>query len=337
MTSQDLQTISIGMLDAENEAVKYRDDDVILCNDFRQLPLDGVSRLGFNLFIICGRGRLVLDVGGWQLMEQREQSEARFDSAESRQKKTEGQLEVSAGQMAVIHSGIMMGTPLMTADFEGRALCLSDKIIQALLHQHVDTWNRAAYIDRVWTFDLEQQSATDFQGIFGLMKEKITRQDPLFLHEIVCSLLQAFLFDFCRMFIQRNTRGIENTEKTEPTEAGQPLAEQTIYKQGSVILQRFLEMVAQTPMTDRRVDHYAERLSISPKYLSSVCKHESGKSASEWIAQYAREDIRYYLTHTTLSVKEISNRLNFPNISFFGRYVKKHFGVSPTEFRNRLR
>jgi len=64
-----------------------------------------------------------------------------------------------------------------------------------------------------------------------------------------------------------------------------------------------------------------------------VCKRESGKTALEWIQEYVSEDIRYYLTGSELSVKEIANRLGFPNISFFGKYVRERFGVSPKKLR----
>ena len=45
-------------------------------------------------------------------------------------------------------------------------------------------------------------------------------------------------------------------------------------------------------------------------------------------------DIRYYLKHTDLSIKQICARMGFPNPSFFGKYVKEHFGMTPTQLRN---
>jgi len=48
------------------------------------------------------------------------------------------------------------------------------------------------------------------------------------------------------------------------------------------------------------------------------------------------KDISYMLRYTRKSVKEISCDLDFPNISFFGKYVKKHLGVSPKNYRERF-
>ena len=75
-------------------------------------------------------------------------------------------------------------------------------------------------------------------------------------------------------------------------------------------------------------------LPFAPKYLTAICKKNSGKTANEWITEHVLEDIRYYLRHTDLSIKQICDRLGFPNSSFFGKYVKDHFGVTPLEFRN---
>jgi AraC-like DNA-binding protein len=64
-----------------------------------------------------------------------------------------------------------------------------------------------------------------------------------------------------------------------------------------------------------------------------LCTQYSGKSASAWITQYTKEDIRHLLCHTTMSVKEIAFKLGFPNLSFFGSSVRRNFGMSPLKLR----
>ncbi len=98
--------------------------------------------------------------------------------------------------------------------------------------------------------------------------------------------------------------------------------------------QRFLDLLHSSEIKRHTVDAYASELCISPKYLTAVCKKNSGKTANEWITEQVLEDIRYYLKQTDLSIKQICDRLGFPNPSFFGKYVKDHFGMTPMEFRN---
>ena len=103
----------------------------------------------------------------------------------------------------------------------------------------------------------------------------------------------------------------------------------------STHFQRFLNLLSNTAVKHRPVEAYASELCISPKYLSAQCRKYSGKSASEWITEHVLEDIRYYLKQTDFSIKQICDRLGFPNSSFFGKYVKEHFGMTPIEFRNK--
>jgi AraC-like DNA-binding protein len=103
---------------------------------------------------------------------------------------------------------------------------------------------------------------------------------------------------------------------------------------GKSHFQRFLDLLHSSEIKRHTVDAYASELCISPKYLTAVCKKNSGKTANEWITEQVLEDIRYYLKQTDLSIKQICDRLGFPNPSFFGKYVKDHFGMTPMEFRN---
>ena len=84
----------------------------------------------------------------------------------------------------------------------------------------------------------------------------------------------------------------------------------------------------------RFLDFYAEKLEISPKHLSRTMKKETGFSAVEWIERYVILEAKVLLKSTNLNIQQISDELNFPSQSFFGKYFKKKVGMSPKEFRN---
>ncbi|MBQ0061612.1 MAG: helix-turn-helix domain-containing protein [Bacteroidaceae bacterium] len=102
---------------------------------------------------------------------------------------------------------------------------------------------------------------------------------------------------------------------------------------GEMLFMKFLSLISKHHREEREVSFYADKLFISPKYLSALCKKISKKSASTWIHEAVMEDIKHLLLHSELSVKEISSEMNFPNLSFFGRYVKKNLGLSPLAYR----
>lgn len=96
---------------------------------------------------------------------------------------------------------------------------------------------------------------------------------------------------------------------------------------------RFTHQVERDFKHKRSVQYYAQCLCITPKHLSSVIKTVSGQTASAWINNYVILAAKVMLRTTTKTIQEISNELNFPNQSFFGKYFKQHTGLSPQAYR----
>ncbi len=103
--------------------------------------------------------------------------------------------------------------------------------------------------------------------------------------------------------------------------------------QSEKLFLRFINLLETTRPRPRFIEYYASELCVTAKHLSEVCKKVSGRTALQWITEFIENDIRYYLLHTDLSIKEIVFQLQFPNSSFFGKYVRAHFGKSPSEIR----
>lgn len=101
------------------------------------------------------------------------------------------------------------------------------------------------------------------------------------------------------------------------------------------ILNRFLVSVYENCHRQRTVRYYADEQHLSPYYFSSIIKERSGQSALQWIGNVTMTFCRQYLERSELSIKEIADRLNFPDQSTFGRYFKHHDGLSPSDFRKR--
>lgn len=99
------------------------------------------------------------------------------------------------------------------------------------------------------------------------------------------------------------------------------------------VLNRFLVSVYKNCHQQRTVQFYADEQHLSPYYFSSIIRGRSGKSALQWIANVTMTFSRQYLECSEMSIKEIADRLNFPDQSTFGRYFKHHEGCSPSEFR----
>lgn len=99
------------------------------------------------------------------------------------------------------------------------------------------------------------------------------------------------------------------------------------------LFKKFIHLVHTNCTMQRDVAFYAEQLCISTRYLSAITKEVGQISAKEIIDEFLTLEIKVALQSTNLSLKEIADRYNFPDQSFFGRYFKKHTGMSPKEYR----
>ena len=81
---------------------------------------------------------------------------------------------------------------------------------------------------------------------------------------------------------------------------------------------------------------YAGELCISKQYLSAVVKEKTKTTTGKIIAKVRAEKALQMLRDTELSIKEIADRLSFPDQSTFGKFFKKHFGKSPLGYRSKI-
>lgn len=97
---------------------------------------------------------------------------------------------------------------------------------------------------------------------------------------------------------------------------------------------KFLRILSENYTQERDVTFYADKMCLTSRHLTTLVRKVSGYTISDWIIKFVINDAKYLLSHTQLTVKEISYKLNFPNQSFFCKYFKKHTGSSPLEYRS---
>ena len=100
---------------------------------------------------------------------------------------------------------------------------------------------------------------------------------------------------------------------------------------------KFINLTGKYYDSERGVAFYADKLCISPKYLSAIVKQISGITAQQHIFKAIIRRSIFLMNNTDKSVKEISDSLHFANPSAFGTFFKKHTGASPRLFRNGFR
>lgn len=205
---------------------------------------------------------------------------------------------------------------LVSVDADIVMLRLSVRIVSDLIREHIDKWNRMIYICKAYRMSAVKNLEEQMQFYYRLILSKTMNPDQKYHKEIIRTIIKAILLEMLSNMETDQCQSAEGENKTQ------------------FQFNRFLQILSSEDVKHRPIDFYADRLCISSKYLSVICSKVSGKSARQWIDEYTVEDIRYHLLNTDYSIKEIAYRLGFENLSFFGKYVKRHFGKSPSELRS---
>ena len=177
-------------------------------------------------------------------------------------------------------------------------------------------WDKAFYLSTNPMIHLSDTQITQFEEYYRLLCEKLKNPSSSYHSEIMQSILQAMMYE-----ILSYLDGVVVSENDR------------FVRQGEILFRRFVGLLAESKVKSRFVYYYADKLNVSTKYLSAVCKQVSGKTAGDIIDEFVMKDIIRMLKYSDKSIKEIALELDFPNISFFGKYVKAHLGVSPKAYR----
>ena len=218
-------------------------------------------------------------------------------------------------QVAIIPQNVNMSDFIVSPDFNVKGLLLTNRVLQSFLHEKMQVWNNMMYVHRMNVLDLDDEDMRFYSHFHEMFRLSIERTKPHpYRAEVIQSLLRALVTELC------GTMSIDLPASDKIT--------------ASIHFQKFLDLLHSEQIKYRTVEAYADELCISPKYLTAICKKQSGKTAIQWIREQLLENIRYYLKHTDFSIKQICDKLGFPNTSFFGKYVKDHFGMTPVQLRN---
>ena len=165
------------------------------------------------------------------------------------------------------------------------------------------------------------ESLKEIHMIYELMKKKIVETDNPFQKEILQGYVRALMYTILHKLLetlQQVPAYIQNNRQHE-------------------IYMLFIREVQRNYQKERSVAYYADRLCITPKYLSQTVLKASGRLAGEWISDYVILEAKALIKSHSYTVQQISEILHFPNQSFFGRYFKKKVGCTPKAYQKNIR
>ena len=160
------------------------------------------------------------------------------------------------------------------------------------------------------------EEAKHVDGCIQQLREKIRLRTHSFHKEVMQNAFMGFLLEVANILVGKS----------------EALARPTLSRKEE-ILNQFLGLLFENVKQHHMVTYYADKLFITPQYLSLILKELTGKSANKWIDDALITEAKILLKAPQVTVQQVADQLNFSDQSTFGKFFKKHMGVSPIEYR----
>lgn len=224
---------------------------------------------------------------------------------------------IEKNDLILAHPNLFIQNAMVSCDFKCHGMLMSPAYFENIFLLGGNIWEASLIIREQPILHLSEQEVYDFLLNFKVLKHKLTATDLPHHEQIIKLMLQSLVFEFY--------------DRISPM-----LKEQApirSYSSPEVIFKHFVSLASKEAPLRHDVTYYAGELCITPKYLSSVCKKQAGKTASEIINGLTLNYIKNMLTSSDKPIKEIASDTGFDNLSFFGKYVRRELGMSPRQFR----
>ena len=153
---------------------------------------------------------------------------------------------------------------------------------------------------------------------FHRLRDRMNDNHLQFYDKLMGSMCLTMMYDIFEAHAQRDATA-HHTDRT------------------AYIVKQLMALLATgVSRTERDVSYYAERLNVSPKYLSSTVKRVTGHSVTSYIDRHTVPILKDFLDDERLSLTQIADLMNFTSLSYFSRYCTKHLGQSPSDYRRSL-
>lgn len=213
------------------------------------------------------------------------------------------------------HSDYFIQSIMTSVDFKCWGLIMTPEFTESIFLLKRNIWSARQILNSNPILHFNEQEAESFIHDCIFLSQKLRPPYGTHHKKMLDLLLQSLIYDLADCFDSKLAALSSSFSATE------------------VLFNNFYESIIKNAPHHRELKYYADKLCITPKYLSSVCKQISGKTASSLINEISANKIRQMLLNSDLSIKEIAYESGFDNISFFGKYIKRELGMSPRQYR----
>lgn len=207
----------------------------------------------------------------------------------------------------------------ISKDFKGRLLIAAKEFLEDCNHGNGNRPKSIANYMEVRKnpcTELEQEEAEKLESSILIIRDKMKERTHFYQKELVQNAFIGFLLELANIFLSKKDRLIRPTLSRKEE-----------------LFEQFLQLLFKHCKEQHVVTFYAEKLFITPQYLSLILKELTGKSANKWIDDALIVEAKILLKAPQATVQQVADILHFSDQSTFGKFFKKHMGISPMEYR----
>ena len=223
--------------------------------------------------------------------------------------------KLEAGSLFIVFPEQVVRAKTPSEDFEPVCIACSKNMIDELIIRFDDTTRLILKIRENPLLQLDKVEFGQMRDSFEFLKKKFeTTEMNACRLQILKNHLIGLLYECIGM-------------------RSDPATTDVVKSRGQMLFSQFIDLVVEHHREQHSVKFYADELGITPKYLSAVAEEQTGKNAKRWIDEHIALDAKVLLRSSSRDIQKVSKILNFPDVSFFGKFFKRLVGVSPKAYR----
>jgi AraC family transcriptional activator of pobA len=223
-----------------------------------------------------------------------------------------------ADDVDFVYNGLFSEIISFSRDVKFALIVISEDFYYPMFNK----FDTSVIMSNIVKYPICRLSPSDMQeciSLYTMMKQRLTdHTDDIYQQEIIKGYLQSITFCVYSQYKKALRKEEDNNEASRHKD----------------LFNRFVDLLQKKYIEERKINYYADKLCVTPRYLSRVIHDVSGHFASEHIDLFVIAEAKQLLISKRYTILQISEMLNFTSQSFFGRYFKKFTGVTPKEYQN---
>lgn len=230
---------------------------------------------------------------------------------------------LSKGSMFRLNGRHIIENIRTSDDYQGYALIFSHDFIHSIINWVPELKELVVSADRfkpLLTFD--DRELHRFTDMIENVKDKLKATDHTFYSQLVKVEATEFILELASRFAQK-------------------LSDKSIFigkqHQGEETLRQFMHLVMDHCKEQHEVSFYADKLYTTPGNLSKTITKASGRPPLKWINDALTAEAKILLRNPDMNVQQVAEELYFGDQSSFGKFFKRHTGLTPIAYKNNLK